>query len=100
MSDLDTETTADVRTFEHFGRQWSVPTKQRLSHIRRMRDEMRAGTPNLDLMLAEIFLSREEFDALCEIDPDRDELDAFGNEISKALGLQSSGNSASSASSS
>lgn len=100
MSDLETETTSDVATFQHFGREWSVPTKQRLSHIKAMRDEMRAGTPNLDLMLAEVFLSPADFNALLEIDPDRDELDKFGDEISRAMGLGNSGNSASSASSS
>lgn len=100
MSDLDRETTSDVATFDYFGREWSVPTKQRLSHIRAMRDEMRAGTPNLDLMLAEVFLPPDQFDALCEIDPDRDELDKFGDEISKALGLRNSGNSSPSATSS
>lgn len=93
MSDLETETTRDTTTFDFFGRSWTVPTKQRLSHIRKMRDEMRAGVPNLDLMLAEIFLSAEQFEALCELDPDRDELDKFGDEISRALGLRDSGNS-------
>lgn len=94
MSDLDREVNDQFATFKFFDREWSVPTKQRLSHIRRMRDEMRWGTPNLDLMLAEIFLSEEDFEALCKIDPTRDELDKFGNEISRAAGLKNSGNSA------
>lgn len=94
MSDhLDHETTGDSASFEFFGRTWHVPTKQRLSHIRRMRDEMRAGVPNLDLLLAELFLSPEELAALYEIDPDRDELDKFGDEISRVMGLGNSGNS-------
>lgn len=93
MSELDHETNHDTRSFSFFDREWTVPTKQRLSHIRAMRDEMRAGTPNLDLMLAEVFLPADQFDALCEIDPDRDDLDAFGNKISEALGLRNSGNS-------
>lgn len=100
MSDLDRETTSETATFPFFDREWTVPTKQRLSHIRRLRDEMRAGVNNFDLVLAEVFLSADDFEALCEIDPVRDDLDKFGNEISRAVGLRDSGNSAPSSSSS
>lgn len=95
MSDspLETETLHDTTTFEHFDREWTVPTKRHLSHLRRMRDEMRAGISDVNLMIAETFLSPADFDALLVIDPDEDQLDKFTEQISKALGLGNSGNS-------
>lgn len=101
MSALDTETTGDgTTTFEHFGREWTVPTKRHLSHIRKMRDALREGVGSTDLMIAETFLSVEDFDALCEIDPDEDQLDTFTTQIAKALGTGDSGNSSPSSASS
>lgn len=99
MSDLETETASNTATFEHFGREWSVPTKQRLSHIRAIRDGYRQGS-NLDLLLAEVFLPADQLEALFEIDPTVDELDEFGDALSGAMGLGGSGNSASSSTSS
>lgn len=95
MSDspLETETLNDTTTFKHFDREWTVPTKRHLSHLRRMRDEMRAGITDVNLMIAETFLSPAEFDALLEVDPDEDQLDEFTEQISKSLGLGNSGNS-------
>jgi hypothetical protein len=84
---------AGTTTFEHFGREWTVPTKRHLSHIKRMRDEMRAGVGDMNLLIAETFLSPEEFDALLALDPDEDRLDKFTDKIAEALGLRDSGNS-------
>ncbi len=100
MSALETETLKDTTTFEHFGRTWTVPVKRHLSHLKRMRDEMKSGVGSMDLMLAEVFLSPADFDALMEIDPDEDALDGFTDEIAKALGLGGSGNASPSSTSS
>lgn len=100
MSALENELTSDTTTFEHFGREWTVPTKRHLSHIKKMRDEMQSGIGTIDLMIAETFLSPDDFDALLEIDPDEKGLDEFTDHISKALGLKSSGNSTPSSASS
>lgn len=93
MSALENETTSDTATFEFFDREWTVPTKRHLSHLVKMRDEMRAGTTSADLMIAETFLSGDQFDALLEIDPNEADLDAFTQKISDTLGLGTSGNS-------
>ena len=100
MSDspLENETTGDTTTFEHFGRTWTVPTKRHLSHLRQMRDEMRRGPGSVDLMIAEVMLSPEQFLDLLDIDPDEDQLDEFTTRISEAMGL--SGNSSPSSTSS
>ena len=102
MSDsaLENETTSDTTTFEHFGREWTVPTRKHLSHIKKMRDEMRSGYGTVDLLIAETFLSDEQFADLLDIDPTEADLDAFTAKISAALGLGSSGNSRPSSSSS
>ncbi len=93
MSALENEVTADTTTFEFFDREWTVPTKRHLSHIKKMRDEMKSGVGTIDLLIAETFLSPEQFDALLEIDPDEDALDEFTTKISEGLGLGDSGNS-------
>ena len=100
MSALENEVTADTTTFEAFGREWTVPTKRHLSHIKKMRDAMTAGYGTMDLLIAETFLSPAEFDALLDIDPDEDQLDEFTTQISECLGLGSSGNSSPSSASS
>lgn len=100
MSALENETTRDTVEFDHFGRTWTVPAKRHLSHVKKMRDEMRSGIGDLDLMIAETFLSPEQFDALLDIDPDEDALDAFTSALSKAMGLGDSGNSSPSSASS
>lgn len=100
MSALENEVTADTATFEFFDREWTVPTKRHLSHIKKMRDEMRSGVGTIDLMIAETFLSSDQFGALVDIDPDETELDAFTTKISEALGMGDSGNSSPSSASS
>lgn len=100
MSALENEVTAATATFEFFDRQWTVPTKRHLSHIKAMRDAMRVGYGGVDLMLAETFLSPADFDALLGIDPDEDALDEFTTKIAECLGLKSSGNSSPSSASS
>lgn len=107
---LETETLQDHATFEHFGKEWKVPTKKHLSHIRFMRESARIGFGGMDLMIAEAFLSPaiskqnqqkpNQFAALLDIDPDEVELDRFTEKLSKALGIGGSGNSAPSSASS
>ena len=96
MSALENETTADATTFEHFEREWTIPTRKHLSHLRRLRDELRAGAASQALVLVETFLDTEQFDALVEIDPDEEQLTLFAGEIAKRLGFGSPGNSSSS----
>lgn len=110
MSALETEATSNVVEFNHFGRKWSVPTKRHLSHLKFMRDYARVSVGGLDMMIAEAFLSPfvsaqnqqepDQFDALLEIDPDEPDLSAFTDELTKAMGFGSSGNSAPSSTSS
>lgn len=90
---LETETLYETTTFEHFDREWSVPTKRHLSHIKKMRDELRSGFADQNLLVAETMLSEEQFLALCDIDPDDDQLNDFVNAIAKAMGIGTSGNS-------
>lgn len=94
MSALENETLHETTTFEHFGRSWTIPVKRHLSHVVRMRDEMRAGVGTMDLLIAETFLPAEEFRALVEdIDPDDEAFDAFTTHIAEVMGLGNSGNS-------
>ena len=94
MSALEKEALgAETTTFEHFDREWTVPTKRHLSHLRQMREHMREGVGTWDMMIAEVFLSPEEYDALCELDPDEKQLDEFTQKIANAMGLGNSGNS-------
>lgn len=96
-SALENEATgAETTTFEHFGREWTVPAQRHLSHLRRLRDEMRRGFANIDLILAETFLAEADLIELARIDPDEEALSAFGSEIAKAMGFGNSGNSSSS----
>jgi hypothetical protein len=89
MSDTtpaETEATSDTQTVTYFDREWTLPTKVRLSHMRALRrDASNVG-------IIDAFLSDEDAAALDEIDPDEDQLDAFTDEIGKALGFVSSGN--------
>lgn len=93
MSDLDTQTNGDTATFEHFGREWTVPTKRHLSHIRAIKAEIRSGLAPGNDFLAELFLDSEQFAALLEIDPDEDEMTEFGEQVAKAMGVGEKGNS-------
>lgn len=91
MSALEAESTTDTITFEHFGREWSVPAKRHLSHLKKLRDGIRFSDPSM--LIAETFLSAEQFDALLEIDPVEDDLDEFARVLSAAMGFGDSGNS-------
>jgi hypothetical protein len=93
MSDLDTETTSETVTFTHFDREWTVPAKRHLSHIREIKAEMRRGLVPTDDFLAELFLDDEQFSALLKIDPPEDDMDAFGTALAKAMGVGDQGNS-------
>lgn len=89
MSDktpLEAEATGeDVATFDFFDRTWHVPTRRRLSHVKKMRDELQSGFGEWNLLIAETFLPADEFAALVEIDPTVDELKDFAEKISAAL---------------
>lgn len=113
MSDspLETETTGNgTTTFDHFGQSWTVPTQRHAAHKHFMEKRMRSGIGDLDLMIAEAFLSpavskhniqdRDQFATFLEIDPDDDATDKFTDAIAKALGLGNSGNSSPSSASS
>jgi hypothetical protein len=90
---LDTETQGDTTTIEHFGREWTVPTKRHHKHIRQTKTVLRLYG-NLDADdVAEIFLSAEDYQALLDLDVEHDELDAFSSKIAKALGMGDRGNS-------
>ena len=93
MSALENETLHDTTTFEFFDREWTIPAKRHLSHIRKMRDELRAGVMDYNLLVAETFLSADQFDALLDIDPDEEAFNSYVEEMGKALGLGSKGNS-------
>lgn len=90
---LEAETRFETTTFDHFDRAWTVPTKRHLSHITKMRDEIRAGAYDYNVLVAETMLSPEQFGELLKLDPDEGQLDDFVGEIAKAMGLGSSGNS-------
>lgn len=81
------EATGDTQTVTYFDREWTLPSKVRLSHMR----ALRADPSNVGIVDA--FLSPDDLAALDEIDPDERQLDAFTDEIGKALGFVSSGNS-------
>lgn len=97
---LESETQHDTTTFDCFGRSWTIPTKRHLSHIKAMRDEVRRGVNNYDLLAAEVMLDEKQFLELCDIDPDEDQLAEFATALAKAMGVQSSGNSGPSSTSS
>ena len=90
MSDnapAEAEATGDTQTVTFFDREWTLPAKVRLSHMR----ALRADPSNVGIVDA--FLSADDLAALDEIDPDEKQLDAFTDEIGKALGFVSAGNS-------
>jgi hypothetical protein len=93
MSDLETETTSDTTTINHFDHEWTLPAKRHLSHIRAMKAELREGFALGADFLAELFLGADQFAALLEIDPDEDAMTEFGTKVAAALGMGDSGNS-------
>lgn len=92
-SPLDAEVSGDFNTFEHFGREWSVPNKRHHSHIRAHKDiARREGQVDAD-DIASIYLPADQYDALCDLDPTEGELYEFAGKIAAALGMGSQGNS-------
>ena len=89
---LKNEVTRETVEFEHFGRTWSVPAKQRLSHMEKLREGFRQ-TSNLDLAMVYAYLDDDQLAALREVDPSEDELDRFTDAIAEAMGFKSAGNS-------
>jgi hypothetical protein len=90
---LDTETQGDTTTIEHFGREWTVPTKRHHTHIRKTKAILRQfGQMDAD-DVAEVFLSPEDYQALLDLDVEQDALDDFSTKIAKALGMGDRGNS-------
>lgn len=87
----EAEATRETVEFEHFGRTWHAPAKQRLSHMLAF-GQARQYYLNIDLAMCHAYLSTDELTALLEIDPDTDALDAFTDDMAKAMGLQSAGN--------
>lgn len=96
MSDktpLEAEATGDSTTFEKFGREWTVPTKQRHSHIITTKQILRAeGSVDAD-DITRIYLPDEEYAELLKLDVTSDDLSDMADEIAKAMGLSKSGNS-------
>jgi len=100
MSDLETETTQETTTFDHFGRAWTVPVKKHHRHLRALKQIVRAeGSLDAD-DIAEVYLSPEEYAALVELDVDADALTDFANAMGKAIGAGDAGNSGPSSTSS
>lgn len=99
-SALEAEASSDTATFQHFGRDWTVPTRRHHRQIietkRILRDE---GSLDAD-DVARIYLSGDEYDALVDLDVSSDDLDGFATKIAEALGLGGQGNSTPSSSSS
>lgn len=96
MSALENETTRETTTFEHFDREWSVPTKINLAHRVQMRDEGRRGWASYELILAEALLGAEQFAELVAIAPDDEAMSEFADLVAKAVGFGGRGNSATS----
>jgi hypothetical protein len=91
---LDSESHGtETTTFEHFGREWTVPTRQHHRQARQMKAVLRQfGELDAD-DVAEIFLSKEDYQALLELDVPTEELDPFSTKIAQALGMRETGNS-------
>ena len=99
-SALEAEVSGDTATFNHFGRDWTVPTARHHRHIIETKRIIRAeGFVDAD-DVARIYLSDDEYDALVELDLSSDDLDGFASKIAEAMGLGSSGNSSPSSASS
>jgi hypothetical protein len=85
------EATRETAEFEHFGKKWTVPAKQRLSHMEAFRQVL-AQSANPDLAMVHAYLPADQVRALLDVDPDADELDEFTTAMAKALGYKDSGN--------
>lgn len=99
-SALEAEVSSDSATFNHFGRDWTVPTRRHHRHIietkRIIREE---GSVDAD-DIARIYLPADQYDALVALDLPSDDLDGFATKIAEALGVGDSGNSSPSSASS
>lgn len=92
MSAAQNEATRETTEFEFFDRKWTVPAKQRLSHMEKFRIVL-SQSRNADLAMVHAYLPAEQAQALItEVDPDEDELDKFTTAMAKALGFENSGN--------
>jgi hypothetical protein len=99
-SALEAEVSGDTATFNHFGRDWTVPTRRHHRHIRETKRIIRAeGFVDAD-DVARIYLPDDQYEALVELDLSSDDLDAFATKIAEALGVGDSGNSTPSSASS
>ena len=87
LTPAEAEATRETVTFEHFGREWSVPSQVRLSHMR----ALRADPSNIGIV--DTFLTADDLAALDEINPTGDDLDKFTDALVAAQGLKNSGNS-------
>ncbi len=90
---LEAETRTETTTFRHFDRDWTVPTRRHLSHLVKMRNELRSGYSDYNVLVSETMLPADQFAALLDIDPDERALNDFVAGIVKAMGLGDSGNS-------
>jgi hypothetical protein len=88
---LKNEATRETVEFKHFDQTWTVPAKQRLSHMETFRQVL-AQSANPDLAMVHAYLPASQVQALLAIDPDRDELDEFTTAMAKALGYDNAGN--------
>lgn len=90
---LENEATDTPQTFEHFGREWSVPSQRHHSHIRKIKTILREeGSVDAD-DVAEVYLSPEDYDALVALDVTGPDLTDFANKLAEAMGMGDSGNS-------
>jgi hypothetical protein len=88
---LENETTRETATFEHFDKTWTVPAKLRVSH-RVAFANARSYYQDNNLAMCHAYLPADELKVLHEIDPDDDQLDAFTDDMAKALGFTVAGN--------
>lgn len=88
----EAEATRETVAFEHFGRTWHAPAKQRFSHVVAFREAFNYYG-NLDVAMCHAYLSDDEFKALLDIDPETSELDGFTDALAAAMGLKDAGNS-------
>lgn len=88
----EAEATRDTVEFEHFDRTWTVPSQQRYTHMRKLRDAFRQEA-SIDLAIIDTFLDAEQLGRLAEVDPTEPEVGEFADAIAKAVGFKDAGNS-------
>lgn len=87
------ETIRDTTTFEALGHEWSVPTKRHLSHILKLEERVEQGRALTATFIVRVFLEDDQWDRLCEFDPDEAQLEELAAKVAEALGMGDSGNS-------